>query len=83
MGWYNSNKTKEITLKQKHATHIIFYADRQTQARPLLTDIKALNVTVTHKVLIFMQKVKISSISRVSKHNFHFINQSYSRYTLL
>ena len=32
----------------------------------------------TEQVLIFMQSVKIPNIPRVSKHSFHFINESYS-----
>ena len=48
-------KLKNILLKQKHAARIISYADRQTHARPLLTEIIALNIyqVNTQQALIF------------------------------
>lgn len=56
-----ASKTIEILLKQKHAAQIFLYADRQTHARPLLRESKALNIyqVSTEQVLIFIQRVKI------------------------
>ena len=56
-----ASKTIEILLKQKHAAQIFLYADRQTHARPLLRESKALNIyhISTEQVLIFIQRVKI------------------------
>ena len=50
-------KLKNILLKQKHAARIISYADRQTHARPLLIEIRALNITrLTHNRPLFLGK---------------------------
>ena len=39
-----TTKLKKIILKQKYVARIIWYANKQTHARPLLTENKALNV---------------------------------------
>lgn len=39
-----TTKLKKIILKRKYVARIIWYANKQTHARPLLTESKALNV---------------------------------------
>ena len=80
----NKNRGKKYLfdhqiLKQNHAARIIFYADRQTDARPFRSEIKTLDVYQVNiqQAFPFMQRVKISSIPRIFKYNFHSINHSY------
>ena len=64
---------------KKNAASIIFYADVQTRTRPLLTKIKARHVYQGNiqQLFTFMQRVKTSSVPRVSKHKFLVIHHSY------
>ena len=60
--WGSSFKTglKKILSKQKQAARIIFHKDRLTHARPLLKQLKALNVYQInlHQISSFMYQVK-------------------------
>ena len=63
---HQQNYKKISPEAKKYAARIIFHADRQTQARPLLTEIKKLNFYQVN-----IQTVGISRILGVLRHSFH------------
>ena len=58
--------------RQKHAARIINFKDRYTHAKPLLQNLKALNIYQLniYQTLLFMHKVKHSTVPNVFKNVF-------------
>ena len=69
IAWASTFKTKlqGILKKQKHAARITFHANRLDHARPLLKEMKALNVYQINLIqtLKFMHKTKFEINSRI------------------
>ena len=80
--WASTNKSKLKTLlrRQKHAARIIHFKDKYTHARPLLQNIKALNVYQLNiqQTLLFMHKVKHKNIPNVFKNSFSINSNKYN-----
>ena len=80
--WGSSYKTglNNILLKQKHAVRIIFHKDRLTHSRPLLKNIKALNVYQINlfQVTFFMYQVKNETVPKIFNSNISSVEHSYS-----
>ena len=69
---------KKIFLKQKHAMRIIFNKNRLAHARPLMRELKALNVYQInlYQVIIFMYKIKMGSIPKIFNNNFSSVDHA-------
>ena len=80
--WASSAKTnlKILLRRQKHASRIIFFKDRYTHAKPLMTSLNALNIYQLniYKILLFMHKVKNNIITHVFKQSFSVVNNKYN-----
>ena len=80
--WASSCRTglKKIFLKQKQAMRIIFHQDSLSHARPLMKELKALNVYQinVYQIISFMYKVKRGSIPKIFNNNFSSVDHSYS-----
>ena len=81
IAWGSSFKTglKKIFLKQKQAARIIFHKDRLTHARPLMNQLKALNVYQInlYQIASFMYQVKNGSIPKIFSNDFSSVEHSY------
>ena len=64
MAWGSTNKTKlnQLLRHQKHASRLIFFKDKLTQAKPLLQSINALNISRVHIYVNFYIRIKSSFI---------------------
>ena len=75
IGWASDFKSKlwGILKTQKHAARITFYANRFDHSRPLLKDMKALNVYQINLIqtLKFMHKTKYGINPRIFLPKFH------------
>ena len=82
IAWGSSCRTglKNILIKQKQASRIIFHKDRLTHARPLLKDLKALNVYQLnlYQVTSFMYQVKMGTVPKIFNNDFSSVDHSYS-----
>ena len=82
ISWASTNKTKLKTLlrRQKHGARIINLQDRLTHAKPLLQELKALNIYQLNifQTLLFMHKVKNDNIPDVFKNSFMIITNKYN-----
>ena len=60
--WASTNRSKldKLYKKQKHAIRIIYSEDKQTHSRPLMKNLKALNIYQINifQILLFMYKLK-------------------------
>ena len=60
--WASTNRSKldKLYKKQKHAIRIIYSEDIQTHSRPLMKNLKALNIYQINifQILLFMYKLK-------------------------
>ena len=85
IAWASTNKSKLKTLlrKQKHAARLINFKDKLTHAKPLLLDMKALNIYQLNifQILIFMQKVKTQHIPYVFTNSFKIYSNKYNTRT--
>ena len=81
IAWASTFKTKlqGILKKQKHAARITFHANRLDHARPLLKEIKALNVYQISLIqtLKFMHKTKYGKNPRVFLPKFREVDHQY------
>ena len=82
IAWASTNKSKLNTLhrRQKHASRIIYFKDKNTHAKPLLKKLNALNIYQlnVYQVLLFMHKVKNNSIPNVFKNAFIINSNKYN-----
>ena len=71
---------KKLLAKQKHAARIIFNQDRFTHTCPLLKTLNAPNIYQRNllQVLLFMQKIKTNSSSRIFLHHFQTVNHKHA-----
>ena len=80
--WGSSFKTglNNILLKQKQAARIIFRKDRLSHSRPLMKNIKALNVYQINilQVSSFMYQVKHNNVPKIFNSNFSAVEHPYS-----
>ena len=81
IAWASTSKTKlqGILKKQKHAARITFHASRFDQSRPLLKEMKALNVYQINLIqtLKFMHKTKYGINPRIFLPKFREIDHQY------
>ena len=81
IAWASTFKTKlqGILKKQKHAARITFHANRLDHARPLLKEMKALNVYQINLIqtLKFMHKTKYGKNPRISLPKFCEVDYQY------
>ena len=81
IAWGSSFKTglNKIFLKQKQAARIIFHKDRLTHARPLMNQLKALNVYQInlYQIASFMYQVKNGSIPKIFSNDFSSVEHFY------
>ena len=70
---------KKIFLKQKQSAKIIFHKDRLTHVRPLMNQLKALNVYQinVYQIASFMYQVKNGSIPKIFSSDFSSVEHSY------
>ena len=83
IAWASTLKTKlqGILKKQKHAARITFQANRLDHARPLLKEMKALNVYQINlnQTLKFMRKTKYGKNLRIFLPKFREVDHQYPR----
>ena len=64
IAWSSTNRSKLVKLfnKQKHASRLILHEDRYTSAKPLMQQLKVLNIYQINifQILLFMLKVNIT-----------------------
>ena len=81
IAWASTFKTKlqGILKKQKHAARIAFHANRFDHSRPLLKEMKALNVYQINLIqtLKFMHKLKYGINSRIFLPKFREVDHQY------
>ena len=81
IAWASTFKTKlqGILKKQKHAARITFHANRLDHARPLLKEMKALNVYQINLIqtLKFMHKTKYGKNPRIFLPKFREVDHQY------
>ena len=70
---------KKIQSRGKHAVQIVFNVNKKTHARPLFQEINAVNIYQINllQVLVFMQRIKISTFPMVFLTYFQPINDTY------
>ena len=82
IAWASTSKTKLATLirRQKHASRIIYFKDKFTEAKPLLNSLNALNIYQLniYQILLFMHKVNNEDITNVFKNSFKKTRNKYN-----
>ena len=79
--WGSTYQThlNSLHLRQKHAVRIVFHKDRLEHSRPLMKEIKALNIFQLnlYQVLFFMYKVKYGVVPGILQREFSPVNHIY------
>ena len=80
--WASTNKSKlSVLLKQqKHAARLIHFKDKYTHAKPLLQNLKTLNIYQLNilQTLFLMHKIKNHNIPTVFKRAFSIYTNKYN-----
>ena len=76
----NKSKLKVLLRRQKHAARLINFKNKFIHAKPLLVDMKALNIYQLniYQILLFMHKVKNQQVPKVFTTSFKIYRNKYN-----
>ena len=76
----NKGKLKVLLRRQKHAARLINFKNKFIHAKPLLVDMKALNIYQLniYQILLFMHKVKNQQVPKVFTTSFKIYRNKYN-----